>query len=159
MNRRRARHMSRNARQRAAPAIAPRSKGCARCGAVEEKLNGRCVGCGTLSPYAQLPMGLQSLIGTALNFEVRHVPALDESPPERETFSGGVNLSARERNLARLRYFVLRNERLIVVGKYTLALFKEQFKPNSSPTAQERAERNSIRERMSALGLSTEGLR
>ena len=62
-------------------------------------------------------------------FRVLHLPALDERPPERETFSGGINLSARKRNIERLAFCVLKPARQIHVGKYADAFLDAQKPP------------------------------
>lgn len=156
MNRRRARHMSRRARA-AEPAKLPPvpRNGCAHAAGFKLK-HGNCGDCGAIHPYWLLGPALQHLVNSALNLELRRIPELDEAPPERETFSGGVYVGARERNLQRLSYTIVPAARLIVVGKYTLAFLREHAKVRTSGEANERID---VRARMQALGLSTEGLR
>jgi hypothetical protein len=116
---------------------------------------GRCQ-CGFVDPYYELTPLLRHLVESARNFEVRQIPEHDEPPPEPERFSGGVNLSARARNAARLSYVIMPAARLILVGRYTLALLRSMRVVKPAAEANERFE---VIERMKKLGLSTQGLR
>lgn len=118
----------------------------------------RCILCGDPLPGSEFDHILRALIGNDAP-RVRHVRPLDEQPPEPERFSGGVYVGARERNLARLRFYLNRATNELYVGKWALRwILANVPRDGRFERAQMADERAQIRARMAALGLSTEGL-
>lgn len=96
MNRRKARHMSRRALAGGYVPATPVA---------------------TPGPYPQTVGYLLKSFADS-GFRLQHNAFMDESPPERETFSGGVIVSARVRNIERLRYQIAPAARTIYCGRY-----------------------------------------